>query len=98
MRVVGCTQYMQHMRQTIDEEIHKIYKQTERLAEKLHVEPKIPRNVVRQMQRNNVPAENPEEYYRRALTIPLVDRFIAEMTFKFNLFNKTASKLLLLVS
>ena len=98
MRVVGCTQYMQHMRQTIDEEIHKIYKQTERLAEKLHVEPKIPRNVVRQMQRNNVPAENPEEYYRRALTIPLVDRFIAEMTFKFNLFNKTASKVLLLVS
>ena len=98
MRVVGCTQYMQHMRQTIDEEIHKIYKQTERLAEKLHVEPKIPRNVVRQMQRNNVPAENPEEYYRRALTIPLVDRFIAKMTFKFNLFNKTASKLLLLVS
>ena len=27
----------------------------------------------------------------------LVDRFIAEMTFRFNTFNKTASKLLLLV-
>ena len=50
------------------------------------------------MQRNNVLAENPEEYYRRALTIPLVDWFIAEMTFRFNSFNKTASKLLLLVS
>ena len=33
------------------------------------------------MHRNNAHAENPEEYYRRALAIPLVDRFIAEMTF-----------------
>ena len=48
------------------------------------------------MHRNNVPTENPEEYYRRALAIPLVDRFIAEMTFRFNSFNETASKLLFL--
>ena len=51
---------MQHMRQTINEEFHKIYQQTERLAEKLHVEPTIPRSAVRQMHRNNVPAENPD--------------------------------------
>ena len=85
------------MRQTIDEEFHKIYQQTERLAEKLHVEPTIPRSAVRQMHRNNVPAENPEVYHRRALAILLVDRFIAELTFRFNSFNETASKLLLLV-
>ena len=52
---------------------HKNYKQAERLAEKLHVELTLQRSVVGQMQRNNVLAENPEEYYRRALTIPLVD-------------------------
>ena len=60
-KVEGCFQDMQHMRQTIDEEFHKIYKQTERLAENLHVEPAIPRSVVRQMHCNNVPAENPEK-------------------------------------
>ena len=86
------------MRQTIDEEFHKIFKQTERLAEKLHVEPTIPRYAVRQIHRNNVSAENLEEYYRRALAIPFIDQFIAEMTFRFNSCNKTASKLLLLVS
>ena len=80
------------MRQTIDEEFHKIYKQTESLAEKLYVEPTIPKSAVRQMHRNSVPAQNPEQYYRRALAIPLVDRFIAEMTFRFNSFNETASK------
>ena len=78
--VEGCIQDMQYMRQTTDEEFHKIYKQTERLAENLHVEPTIPRSAVKQMHRNNVHAKNP-----------------AEMTFRFNSFNETASKLLLLV-
>ena len=95
--VEGCIQDMQHMRQTIDEEFHNIYKQTERLAGKLHVEPTVPRSAVRQMHRNNVPADNPEEYNGRVLAIPLVDRFIAEMTFRFNSFNETASQVLLLV-
>ena len=57
---------MQHMRQIIDEEFHKVYKQSERLAEKLHIEPTIPRSAVKQMYRNKSPAENPEEYYWRA--------------------------------
>ena len=85
------------MRQTSDEEFRKIYKQTERLAEKFHVEPIISKSAVRQMHRNNVPAKNPEGYYRRALAVPLVDQFIAKMTFRFNSFNETVSKLLLLV-
>ena len=95
--VEGCIQDMQSIRQTTDEEFHKIYKQTERLAEKLHVEPTIPRSAVRQMHRSNVAAENPEEYYQRALAIRLFDQFIAEMTFRYNSFNKTAFKLLLLI-
>ena len=49
------------------------------------------------MHRNNVSAENSEEYYRRALVVPLVDQFIIEMTFWFNPFNKTASKFLLFI-
>ena len=89
--------YMQHMRQIIDEEFHKVYKYSERSAEKLHIEATIPRSAVRQMHRNNVSAENPDEHYRRVLAIPLVDRFITEMTFRLNPFNKTVSKLLLLV-
>ena len=67
------------------------------MAEKLHVEPTTSSRAARQMHHNNVPAENPEEYYQRALAIPLVNRFITEMTFRFNSFNQTASKLLLLV-
>ena len=81
----------------MDDEFKIIYQQSERMATKLSVEPAIPRTVAKQMHRNNVPAENPEEFYRRVIAVPLIDRFISEMTFRFNLFNKTASKLLLFV-
>ena len=53
---LGCIQNMQHIRQTIDETFHKIYRQTERLAEKLHVEAAVPRSTKRQMYRSIVPA------------------------------------------
>ena len=88
---------MKLLRENMDDEFKIIYQQSERMATKLSVEPAIPRTVARQMHRNNVPAENPEEYYRRVIAVPLIDRFISEMTFRFNSFNKTASKLLLLV-
>ena len=45
--VEGCIQDMQRMKQTIDEEFHKTYTQTERLAEKLHLGPTFPRSAVR---------------------------------------------------
>ena len=88
---------MKLLRENMDDEFKIIYQQSERMATKLSVEPAIPRTVARQMHRNNVPAENPEEYYRRVIAVSLIDRFISEMTFRFNSFNKTASKLLLLV-
>ena len=88
---------MKLLRENMDDEFKIIYQQSERMATKLSVEPVIPRTVARRMHRNNGPAENPEEYYRRVITGPLIDRFISEMTFRFNSFNKTASKLLLLV-
>ena len=88
---------MKLLRENMDDEFKIIYEQSERMATKLSVVPAIPRTVVKQMHRSNVPAENPEEHYRRVIAVPLIDRFISEMTFRFNSFNKTVSKLLLLV-
>ena len=88
---------MQHIRQTIDKEFHKIYKETEKLAEKLPVKPTVPRSAINKMHRNSFPAENPEECYWRAPVILLAHQFITEMTSRFNSFRKTASNLLLLV-
>ena len=49
------------------------------------------------MNRSNIPANTPEEYYRRVLAIPVLDTFIAEMEFRFNELNQRASTLLTLI-
>ena len=88
---------MKHLRESVNEEFSVIYQQAERMAEKLSISPSIPRCAVRQMNRNNVPATTPEEFYRRAIAVPLLDTFISEMNFRFNEFSTRISKLLYLV-
>ena len=46
--------------------------------------PSIPRRCSRQTQRDNVPAETPEEYYRRSLTIPFLDHILSHMETRFS--------------
>ena len=54
------------------------------MADQLNVELNIPRAAKKQIYRDNVPANSPEEYYKRALVIPIADTFISEMTHRFN--------------
>ena len=57
------------------------------MADQLNAEPNIPRVAKKQMYQDNVPANSPEEYYKRALVIPIVNTCISEMTHRFNTFN-----------
>ena len=63
---------MKLLRENMDDEFKIIYQQSGRMATKLSEEPAIPRTVARHMHRNNVPAENPEEYCRRVIAVPLI--------------------------
>ena len=49
------------------------------LATKIDVTPHVTRLKGRQTQRNNVPALNPEEYFKRAITIPFLDHIMQEL-------------------
>ena len=49
------------------------------------------------MNQSNIPANTPEEYYGRVLTIPVLDTFIAEIEFRFNERNLRASTSLTLI-
>ena len=48
---------------------------------KLSVSPLIRQTAIRQQPRKNIPSKNPEEYYRRTIAIPLLDRLMQEMNF-----------------
>ena len=63
----------------------------------LDVSPSVLRIVSRQMNRSNIPANTPEEYYRRVLDTPVLDAFITGMELRFNELNQRASTLLALI-
>ena len=44
-----------------------------------------------QMNQSNIPANTPEECYRKVLAIPVSNTFITEMEFRFNELNQKAS-------
>ena len=91
-----CIEDIQLLRKYVDQECDVIFKQAMRMADQLNVEPNIPRVAKKQIYRDNVPANSPEEYYKRALAITNVDTFISEMTYRFNNFICKAAKLLIL--
>ena len=62
------------------------------MAEKVGEEPRIPRRCARQIQRNNVPATTPSEYYKRAISIPTLDHLESEINSRFTELQSTATK------
>ena len=49
------------------------------------------------MNQINIPADTPEEHYKKVLAIPVLDTFITEMELHFNELNQRASNLLTLI-
>lgn len=63
----------------------------------MNVQIEIPRIVSRQRHRPNIQADNPEQYYRRTVAIPLLDTINYELDTRFNELSTTASRLLCLI-
>ena len=78
--VQSCILDMRVVQDKIEEEFFVICRQAERITTSLDVSPSVPRTVSRQMNRSNIPANTPEEYYRRVLTIP-----VSALTLSFTL-------------
>ena len=88
---------LSYIRENVDKEADVIYQQATRMAGKLFVEPAIPRTATRQAHRNNVHAETPLVYYKRALIIPFMDTIISETKSRFQKTHCIAGKVLCLI-
>ena len=62
------------------------------MAEKVGEEPRIPRRCARQIQQNNVPVTTPLEYFKRAISIPMLDHLENEINSHFTELQSTAAK------
>ena len=61
------------MRENVDVHIGQMWESSSNIMEELDIDIKVPRIAGRQTMRANVPYSTAEEYYKRALAIPLRD-------------------------
>ena len=85
------------LRAGVNDEFQRIYEQAERLCRQVGAEPCMPRTAQKQSYRDNTPADNIQEYYRRTVAIPLLDCITSELETRFSAICYKASKLLFLV-
>ena len=88
---------LQNVRDKIDDFSITWYEEACNLSEDVGVAPSIPRNAGRMQHRSNIPASTVEEYYKRNVTLPLVDHLLMELTSRFSEEAKRATEGLKLI-
>lgn len=72
-------------RDTIDSYSNVWYQEALSLSELVDApEPRVPRMCMRQNNRLNTTSDNPEQYYRRIVVIPLIDHLLSELESRFS--------------
>ena len=74
--VQNVIETLEDVKEKVSDYHAKWYKSAVELAEKINVTPKIPRIAASMRHHSNIPAENEEIYFRRNLTIPVLDEVI----------------------
>ena len=77
-------------RNTIDQQHDAWFQEIELMCRSVDVVPSIPRRCGRQLHRNNIPADDPRTYYRRCISVPLVDHLLAELETRFSPHHRVA--------
>ena len=88
---------LKHIREAMDSSFSLWYRDILDLAGNVGVEQSVPRKTSLQRNRSNVPSETPEEYYKRAIAIPLADSLIAQMLQRFGDVGPQMSALMCLI-
>ena len=83
---------VKEIRQDVDKHHATWFSESTVMAEKVGEEPRIPRRCARQIHRNNVPATTPSEYYKRAISIPMLDHLESEINSRSTELQSTAAK------
>lgn len=75
----------------------KLFGTVEKMCADAGVQPSLPRVCGRQQHRSNIPAQTPSEYYRRSISIPVLDHLLSELESRFTTHQVTALQGLYLV-
>ena len=77
------------IRKNLDEKHEVWFKSACDLGSEIGVVPKRPRTCAKQIQRNNVPSSSPSDYYKRTITIPIVEQVLNQLKQSFSTDSET---------
>ena len=80
----GVKDVLKSTRAGVDSFHDLVYKEALELASSVNVNESIPRFASREQHRQNTPAASPREYYKRVLTIPILDFLVTELDIRFD--------------
>jgi hypothetical protein len=78
-------------------ETYGVFAMAERLAQKADVTLDVPRLCLRQSKRNNIPADSPSQYFKRAVWFPYLDTILENMRTKFAVHHLAVLRLVALI-
>ena len=81
---------LQNVRNNIDKPHDEWYHEVEEVCSALGAAPSLPMRCDRQEHRNNMPAGDPSTYYRRCISVSMVDHLLSEQHTKFSSHYQTA--------
>lgn len=92
-----CMSVFEDLRNNVDMYHDVWFGEVDKLAIAVGTELSLPRLCGRQTHRSNIPSQTPKEYYRRIITIPLLDHMISEMSTRFTKHQQQALSGLVLI-
>ena len=81
---------IQDLRDNVEKYHDQWFAVVEEMCTACGAEPSLPRLCARQTHRYNIPSQTPTEYYRRTITIPLLDHTLSEIDRRFSTHQQTA--------
>ena len=103
--IIGAYKMIDHVRSLlstirndVDTEFKMVWEKMCKMAEKAHIASlECPRQCSRQTQRNNIPAESSQQYFKRAIFIPFLDSILEQFSMRFSNLAQRAAYALTLV-
>ena len=83
LKSVNLIQSSLDCRANVEQSNHQCFERSAKICEPLDIEVKKPRMCGRQIMRDNVEAESPEDYFRKSISVPFLYCTLNEMKTRF---------------
>ena len=75
---------LKQVRENVDSYHSRWFETVSKMCNEVRTTPSMPRTCGRQSHRASIPASNPSEYFRRTITVPILNHLLSELDKRFS--------------